>query len=293
VPVLRACLNEMALDKASENVFDDSDDEDKPASKKKAQPSSTEPYEGSLCLKAGKTAGTSLYYVDHTKLKNNGDGLDSEEKNTLYSEVAKSNAEKDALQAKIKEDNVITTKLHSEPTNEEAIARLETEEATLSKLQTSVEDSRQLKGNEKIKAQLKRRIEKMAAEWRKRRRITMDFLVTIEEMTDGTVSRKKCLAGDGQIELDSDENVNACTVAYAKKKMAKSGGPVGRDAASMLGKRSRSAGGGTVVATKNKKSAPGDSSTLNPPPGDENFVAVALDSQGRVQRIYLEDDATK
>jgi hypothetical protein len=291
VPVLRACLNEMALDKASENVFDDSDDEDKPASKKKTQPSSTEPYEGSLCLKAGKTAGTSLYYVDHTKLKNNGDGLDSDEKNELYSEVAKTNAEKDALLAKIKDDNAIATKLLSEPTNEEAIARLETEEAALSELQTLVEDSRKLKGNEKIKAQLKRRIEKMAAEWRKRRRITMDFLVTIEEMTDGTVSRKKCLAGDGQIELDSDENVNACAVAYAKKKKIKSGSSGG--VASMLGKRSRSVGVGGAVATKNKNSATGDSSTLNLPLGDENFVAVTLDSQGRVQRIYLEDDATK
>lgn len=289
-PVLRACLNEMALDKASENVFDDSDDEDQPASKKKAKPSSTEPYEGSLCLKAGKSAGTSLYYVDHTKLKNNGDGLDCDEKNALYSEVAKSKAEKDALLAKIKEDNIIAAKLLLEPTNEEAIARLATEEAALSELRTTVEDSRQLKGNEKIKAQLIRRIDKMAAEWRKRRRTTMDFLVTLEEMTDGTVSAKKCLAGDGQIELDSDETVSASQVAYAKKKKAKSGG--GSGSTSMLGKRSRSGGG--VVATKNKKSAAGargenDSSSLNLPPGDENFVAVMLDSQGRVKRIYLED----
>ena len=271
-PVLKDCLNDMALDKGSENMFADSDDEDdKPASKGKAS-AKADPYEGSLCLKAGKSAGGSLYYVDHTKLKNNGNGLEPDEKNELYSAVAKAQAEKDALLAGIKEKKDFTSKLLGEPTNEEAITLLEKGEKELSEVREQVEDSKKFKENEKRKALLKRGIDRMAAEWRKRRRTCMDFLMTLEEMTDGTVSAKKCLAGDGQIELDSDESIVKSAVEYAKKKKAKP----------MMAQHARSSG---IGGNKKVAAAPrGGTASL----ADENFVAVTLNSQGCVERVYLD-----
>jgi regulator of replication initiation timing len=256
----------MALDK-SEGTFDDSDDEDK-APKKKEIKASDDPYKGALSFKSGKSANTCLYYVDYTKLKNNGDGLPPDERNELSGDLHKTNAEIDALKTTVKSMTLEAAKLLSEPTNEELAERLETEEAALTELREEVQAARKLKVNEKHKQQIKRRIEAMTTVWRKRRRICMDFLMAMEENTEGTVSVKKCLKGDGQIDIDSDEVVVAAAVEYGKKKRAR---PVS-------GKTKRISG----VA----KTAPKPSGLL----ASESFVAVTLDSQGRIQRVHLDDD---
>ena len=74
----------------------------------------------------------------------------------------------------------------------------------------------------------------------------------MEEISDGTISKKKCLKGDGQIALDSDESANEAMIAYVRSK-----------------KRSK----------KNKASL-----------ADENFVGVTLDSQQMVKRVYIKDE---
>jgi hypothetical protein len=270
-PVLKSCLDDMALDKV-EADFADSDDEDT-APKKKPAKTSDDLYAGSLAFKSAKSSNASLYYVDHSKLKNNGDGLERDQRNDLMGDVAKTDAELTALKTNVKTMTTETEKLLSQPTNEEATSRLETEESTLTDLQEKVEGGRKLKVNEKHKQQTKRRIDNMTVQWRKRRRMCMDFLIAMEENTDGTVSLKKCLKGEGQIDIDSDEAVAANAVAYGKSKRAQP----------MVGKKR------PLVASK-KVPGPAPSSTGSGLPASESFVAVTLDSQGSVHRVHLDND---
>ena len=103
----------------------------------------------------------------------------------------------------------------------------------------------------------------------------VDTLISMEESTDGTVSAKKCLSGDGQIDIDSDQIAIRDAKAYAtKKKMRKSLGSrqqvrLGKGASD--GSKDKSVDGSDVFA-------------------DENFIAVELDAQGNVSRVYLVDE---
>jgi hypothetical protein len=136
-----------------------------------------------------------------------------------------------------------------------------------------VEAGRKLKVNEKHKVKVKRGIESMTAQWRKRRRICMDFLISMEESSDGSISMKKCLSGDGPIDVDSDEAVAKGAVAYALKK---------RSAPALTAKK-------RAPPTKKSKlgSAP---SNGNEALASEDFVAVALTSQGTVSRVMVGEE---
>ncbi|KAL7572536.1 hypothetical protein ACA910_000359 [Epithemia clementina (nom. ined.)] len=258
-PVLKTCLDDMALDSSSGTVFADSDDEEE--NKGASLPlKDTAPYSGSICFKGGKTSNTMLYYVDYKQLKNNGNGLDCEEKSKLFSDLAQAQQEKEFFQNSIQAAKASTAKLLSEPTNEEATAKLATEEASFSLLLSEVEAARELKVNEKTKHQLKRRIEHMTNQWRKRRRMCIEFLNSMEDCTEGTISAKKCLSGDGQIEIDSDEAVIKAAAAFAKSKKKK--------ARPMLSR-----------ATNN----------LGPSP-TASFIGVKLDSQKGLVRVLVDDD---
>ena len=274
--VLKSCLDEMALDR-NENPFDESDDEDgKPKAAKKTE-SSGDPHAGTLAFKAGRNANTCLYYVDHTKQKNNGDGLEPDQRNALFGDFAKAQADESDLKASLQRMTAETTQMLSEPTNEEASATLEVQEAVMSSLRDQLEAARKLKVNEKHKKQTKKRIDGMVAQWRKRKRLCMDFLIAMEESTEGTISAKKCLSGDGQIDIESDENAIAGAFAYGKRKRSVSGQPT---------KKTKVAKGlsGSSSKTQEPKSIVGGLKA------DETFVAVKLDALGSVCRVYLDHD---
>jgi len=274
-PVLKACLDEMALDNHYGDPFADSDDEDAPtkANMSKTASASGHPLDGSLSTKAGKTPNATLYYVDHKKQKNNGNGLEPQVRNELASALAQAQAEETALKESLKQTTIEIDKLLSEPTNEEAVALLEAEEAELKNVHAKAEEARKHKVNEKTKQRLKRSIESMAAQWRKRRRICMEFLVAMEENTEGSISVKKCLAGDGPIDIDSDDAVAKAAVAFATKKRRK---PVGTS-------KGRPPIGGAKASVASSQ----EPETL----ASENFVAVKLDSQGFVIRVLADDSA--
>lgn len=128
------------VDKYSGNPFDDdSDDEDGKSSKKKASKatSSSDEYAGSVKLKEGKTTNATLYYLDHTKLANNGNGLLPELRNELLGNIQTANAECEQLSASLKNITSEATRLESEPKNEE----LAIEVATLEKDKEDMDDS--------------------------------------------------------------------------------------------------------------------------------------------------------
>ena len=259
----------MAASSSSGDPFAESDDEDGGGGKKAASKEAKDPFEGSLLCKSGRNAGSTLYYVNYNKAKN-GNGLQGEERNELLANIATGQAEESSLKASIAKVAADTKKLLSEPMNDELAVRLEKEGAALTELKEAVEAARKLQVNEKHKKQTKRRIENMTAQWRKRRRICMESLIALEENTDGTISVKKCLAGDGQIEIDSDEQVAKHAVEFGKKKKMRK-----------------------TLPNKKRRMGSMKPVTSNAPvgiPPDENFVAVILDSQGTIKRVRLDDD---
>jgi hypothetical protein len=274
-PVLKSCLDDMALDGLNNAGcgFADSDDEGV-STKATAKPKkeSGDSFAGSLMFKGSKNPSTSLYYSDQNKLPNNGNGLERDVRDDLYSKIAQQKAEMEMLGTKLKVMKSETTTLLGQPTNEEAVTRLLTEESTLAEIVEQAEEARKLQVNENYKKQVKRRIDNMTAEWRKRRRLCMDFLIVMEESTDGTISMKKCMSGDGQIDIDSDEGVAKAAVSYTKQKRNNP--------------KKRGIGGRTIVSNK----AGGGGAAGSGLVADENFVGVLLNSQGCVKRVYVDEE---
>ena len=260
-PILKVCLDDMAFYNESSAQFMDSDDEENNGSAKKAsKQTKSAPYTNTITVKSGKSANSSLYYVNYNIAKN-GHGLHREEKEKLSVDTVAANLELDGLLQSVKSMQFETAKLLSEPTNEEATATLANEELALTQLKEDLVEARKLKVNEKHKQQLKRRIDIMATTWRKRKRLCMDFLMAMEENTDGACSIRKNLSGDGPIEIESDESAAKCSIEYAKNK-----------------KRSRLGGKNLAKAKPDKSQGV---------PTDESFVAVKLNAMGCVERVYI------
>jgi hypothetical protein len=248
----------------SNDMFQDSDEEetDRPS----PPIPQTEPYSASLVFKVGKNLSTNLYFVDYTKVKQ----LDRDERETLMTELAHARAELEGIQANLKTTRDATATLLAQPTNEVLTLKLEGEEKHLQELEEQVQDARKLKVNEKHKEKTKRRIEFMASHWRQRRRVCLEFLTNMEEVTDGAVSRSKCLKGDGQIAIDSDEAVAKAALEYAKEK------------------RNRLAKGGiqrrkTMSAVRVMESGEKLGSSVGL---ESDIVAVTLDAQLNIVRVY-------
>jgi hypothetical protein len=274
-PVLKACLDDMALDGAEDGkVFADSDDEDEADAKKSKavnkKRDTDDPYTGSLIFKSVKWSSGGLYYVDHSKLKNGGNGLSFDERSNLESESAQTVFEIQTLTTSLEALNGTVKKLRSEPTNLELVQLLESEEADCTALRENVIAARKLKVNEKLLQQTKIRIASMTAQWRKRRRLCMDFLISLEEITDGSITAKKCLSTGEPIEIDSDESASKAAVEMGVKK------------------RARAASGSKTISAKRHKSDSHAESAESL--GDDTLVAVILDGQGCVQRVHLPDE---
>lgn len=254
----------MALDNFNpESQFAESDDEGGDAASDNKKPnigSSMDEYSGSMILKPGRNANTCLYYVDYSKLFNNGNGMLAEDRNKLLSSHEKAKHDLQMLELDIKGMDTEATRLLSEPINLELNSVLEMLEGEVSELQEKVSASRGLKSNEKIRKSLMKKIDSMAAQWRKRKRITMEFLVMMEDVTEGTVCVKKCMKGDGQMDIDSDEAVIKGQIHFLEQRRQR-------------GAINNSSRGSTKPQKKQKTS---NSGVTNGVEGDENFVGKLL-----------------
>jgi hypothetical protein len=213
----------MALDSFSpECQFAESDDDEgnsRPSSKKKSNVgTSLDEYAGCIILKPGRNANSCLYYVDYSKLYNNGNGMLAEDRNELLSSYEKAKQELQIFESDIKMMSDETIRLLSEPINLDLNTIVETLEVEVSELKQRVSESMGLKSNEKLRKSLMKKIDNMAAQWRKRKRITMDFLVMMEDVTEGTVCVKKCMNGDGPMDIDSDEAVIKGQIQFLEQK---------------------------------------------------------------------------
>lgn len=266
-----------------ETQFADSDDEDednvRTAQKKKAKVvCCDDEYSGSLSVKNGRNANTTLYYCDYSKLSNNGNGLPPDERNTLLSDHEAAKAEMQAHNNSIQSMNAETLKLLSEPTNEEATTDLDQAEAYSVELQEKVQAAQELKSFEKHRIKVNKRI-------------GMDFLLAMEDNTDGTISVKKCLAGDGQIYIGKsrkfisarhgNHELFAQMIFFVVKESDKAAIKGQMEYAVNMKRRG-------LPAMQPKKKQKLDKNELVMLPADESFVGVDLNANGIVERVYLE-----
>ncbi len=301
--VLKSCLDEM-VDKRTGNPFDDGSDDDddedgKPSKKQKIMKSNndSDEFSGSLKLKEGRNVQNNLYYVDHSKLSNEGNGLLPEMRNDLLCSMQKSKAELEQLTRLHKSITAEAVQLESEPKNEELILVVADLERKLREMNDSLEESRShvssksgcmryiifvfihcfipyaiechdLHQDEKHVQKVKKEIENMASIWRKRKRQCIEFISNMEESTEGTISLKKCLKGEGALEIDSDEAAIKGATAFAQRKRPKVSR--GMSAGKSSGKRA------------------GESTDGVSP--DENFIGVQLGAQGRPERVFLPEE---
>ena len=259
----------MALDNDVTTQFADSDSEAEERKKKVVtvarDQSDNVQFKNALLFKGAKGSNSGLYYVNHNAVAG-GDGLDREEKNQLASDMASADSNYVALQNSLDLTCLQTKKLQAEPFNDMMNALLLKAEAELLELSAQLDTARTFKCNEKHKQGIIKRINYFSSYWRKRRKICMDFLITMEDLTEGTVSVKSCLSGNGQIDIDSDETIIKLALDFAGKKQ----------------KRTVSSKGVMLPCKVDVKTSGLYAS--------ETFVAVAIDTQGNVQRIYLQDE---
>ena len=266
----------MALDKGSsnENQFYDSDEEDsdnKEASSKKMKITalSSDDLEGALSLKPGRNANTSLYYVDYSKFPNDGNGLFPDDRNALLGEHEKVKADMEAYLSNLKEHTTRTCQLLSEPTNASADESIQTLEKEVEVLMEKVESAQEFQVNESYRKKILKGIQVMASQWRKRKRLCMDFLITMEECTEGSVSISKAMAADGPMELDSDEAIIKGAILFTKQRRN--------------GKRPRSNMTSSRLKVGDKNN---NNSEISANPA---FIGIRIDRQGKTERVYLEE----
>jgi hypothetical protein len=265
---LKACLDDMVMDNDVSSQFVDSDSEGEDGAKPKksikgtVEPSDVSAFKSSLLFKGAKGTNSGLFYVNYNEVKG-GLGLDRDEKNQLASNIAIGESKYQALQDSVKTIYLTTTKLQSEPLNSQLSTLLVNGASDSSKLQGQLELARTFTTNEKEKEQNKKRIDYYSSIWRKRRKLCIEFLTSMEELTDGTVTAKSCLSGHGPIDIDSDEAITKLALDIAQKKRTR------------------------VLTSKTYGSSTKSNTTKPPFQASENFVAVSLDSQGMVRRVYL------
>jgi hypothetical protein len=230
-----------------------------------------DPFAGLLKFKSGKNSASSLWYVDYNKLTE----MDSDERQKLAGNLVGAKAEFEELIADLKRTRQHSQRLLSEPTSDRVDSLLAESERTATELQMNVENTRKLRINENDKKAIKKDIARMTKWWRERRKVVVEFLVGLEENTEGQVTMKRCLAGDGPITVDSDEGVVKAAISSMKDKRNRD-----MNIGIATGSQKRRKLGGLKTKSKNS-----DISLA-----DESFVAVRLNSQGSVERIYALDE---
>ena len=204
---------------SNHNVDDDGDDnnnEDDDLFMKKSSSSSSsatttktkeDEYTATIYQKVGRNPNTTLYYLNQSKLSNNGNGMLSNERNNILNLLQKSNEKVQEQSMIIQSINDKICILLSQPFNNDLNHLLPIEERNMKNLYNDIEYATKWNVNESRRTMTKRKIDNMINIWKKRKRLCIDFLNMMEDCTEGIVSTKKCLSGHGQIEIESDEMV--------------------------------------------------------------------------------------
>jgi len=268
-PVLKSCLDAMIVSNTYKGNGSTSYDDDnnllmqsnRNSSKKSVSTSSVnDEFKDNLRLKLGRNSNTSLYYMNQSKLPNEGNGRSPEVRDNLITTLQTSKDEAMRNMQSIQSMIEMSNRLISEPVNKELEQLLQSHENQIQDLSDKLVDARKLKVNDSYRRRVIGNIEKVSKYWRKRKRLCVDFLNMMEECTEGTVVVKKCLAGSGQIDIESDEVV----MKQAKEMFW-----------NQQNKRQKCFGGQKINQSQRKRLS-------------QKFVAVMLGSNATIERVYAE-----
>lgn len=222
-------------------------------------------YKNSLQKKYGRSANGTLFFVNQSTLENKGNALPPHEQSERIGEYKKLEMDIESKQNQITHMKQDTTRLNSEPTNQEATTQIKTLEQEISKIEEELQQAQKYLKNAQQKELLEKNVVYMKDYWFKRKKKCVDFLSQMDDWTEGTVSMKKCLKGDGQIEIESDES--ALKDAMEQYNMAPMKRRIGQPHLSM-----------------NKRRALNNQSGIKP-----SFVGLRLLKKGDTERVYFND----
>jgi len=138
----------------------------------------------------------------------------------------------------------------------------------MSALEEKLDSLRTYKVNEGTRKKIHKHIDELTSVWRKRRRLTTDFLLLIEESTEETVSMKKCLNRDSQICMESNNYVIQQAREVVKAKTKKKFG----------------------VKKPMKLASKSTSTNENKTNHTKSFVGVKLNNIGNISRVHLDEE---
>ena len=271
-PILKNCLDDMVrYNWDHENPFDtdhDDDAEEFSEISKFNLAKKFDIYDGSILLKSGRTSNNTLYFTNYDALPNNGYEMKQDERNLFKIKLHTVKRDEESMKNKFDEIEKETRKLHSEPTNEVLDMKIYDLEKFIVVINSKLDELREYEENEKKKIKIQKSINRFSTFWRKRRKLTIDFLIMMEECTDGSVTVKKCLKGDSPIEIESDESHLQGALEWAKMK------------------RQRQITASSKQYAKKRKKYLDKDEGFQP---DQTFVGMKLDMKGNCKRVYSDD----
>ena len=202
-PILGVCLNEMVLQSNPSIYRGENDEEDESALNVKA---SQDRFIGSLLRKYGRNINNTLFYVNQITLVNNGNGFRADQCSKLMTLYESTDNQLSSLRNHNQQLRARTIQLNSELTNEDLQRNISSLEMETLKIFREIEDAKVFAENEKKKIILMKSRKFFLSCWKKRKIICKDFLLKMEEWSEGIIIAKKCLKGNGPIEIDSDDS---------------------------------------------------------------------------------------
>jgi hypothetical protein len=154
-----------------------------------------------LCrLKEGRSISSSLYYADYSKVPL----LTHDGQNDLAAKIEIALSDQASLGSKLRQLVNLTTMLTAQPTNSELDIRLQFQSRELVDINSKVACMAKFAGNVAKRKRLTRATDLYLSAYTKRKRMCKMFLETMEDCSDGVINVKKCMSGQGQIEIEPD-----------------------------------------------------------------------------------------
>lgn len=252
-----------------EKIHDDDSEEDI-FMKKAENPRKSDEFSRMIYQKNGRNAKTTLYFMNQKNLENDGNGMKPDQRNDLLSSLQSAKLNLQNLVELKQTIETGTNLLLSQPFNDEINRLLPEQESRIETLLKEIESAKNLKIDERKMRHIQRKVDEMSSHWRKRKRLCIDFFNMMEDCTEGVMCAKKSLAGNGQIEIESDEMImkQAKMMHSNRKKMKLGEKPHCRN----------------KIVMRNRSEEP--SNEVKPL---ASFVAVKLGPNNTVERVTLEN----
>jgi hypothetical protein len=165
-------------------------------------------YRNSLVFKEGRNVNTSIYYFNQFKqVGTNEDGLNSTAGTGHQDSVRNM---KHATDEKARIDSTLTSllmeteRLKAQPTNIELNDILMNIKSNMIKLGEEIGVAETYICNKRKVVSLKRGIDQLSKIWKIRKQMCLEFLNTMEELSEGSINVKNCFNHSGPICLESD-----------------------------------------------------------------------------------------